>query len=67
MKEYLYSVSTKNKRTGEKIELLVWAENGDIATGKLAGVLFGYYCEHEWTGTGPVHEDNEIVSREARS
>lgn len=63
MKEYQYRVCAKRKATGDVINLYVWAENTDAATHKLCGVLFGHLCEYEWRGTGPVYENNEIVSR----
>lgn len=64
MKEYQYRVSAKCKDTGDIIKLYVWAENGEIATHKLCGVLFGYDCEYEWRGTCPMYENNKIVSRD---
>lgn len=64
MKEYEYRVSAKCKDTGDYINLYVWAENGDIATAKFAGVLFGHNCEYEWRGTSPMYENNQLISRE---
>lgn len=66
MKEYQYRVSAKCKDTGDCISLYVWAENGDIATAKLAGILFGYNCEYEWRGTSPMYENNQPISRAIR-
>ena len=39
MKEHLYSVGLEHKKTGERIDLQVWARNTDEATHKLTGVL----------------------------
>lgn len=64
MKEYLYSVGVKHKKTGEKINLYVWAQNVDEATHSLTGSLIGYDREYAWTGSGPVYENNKIVERE---
>lgn len=64
MKEYLFGVSVKHKRTGEKIALYVWAKNVDDATHSLCGSLIGYKCEYEWCGSSPVYENNQNVMRE---
>lgn len=66
MKEHLYSVGLEHKQTGERIDLQVWARNTDEATHKLTGVLIGYSCPYRWTGSGPVYENNKIVTREAK-
>lgn len=63
MKERLYSVGLKHKKTGEKTNLYVWAKNVDDATHSLCGSLIGYDREYEWTGSGPVYENNKIVER----
>ena len=64
MKEKLYSVGIRHKKTGERTKLFIWAENVDKATHCLCGTLIGYKCEYEWTGTSPVYEKNELVTRE---
>lgn len=66
MKEHLYQVGMKDKRTGEKIELRIWAKNTDEATHKVTTALFGANGEYSWTGSGPVYKNNELVSREAK-
>lgn len=66
MKKYLYTVGMKDKRTGEKINLRIWAANTDEATGKVTGALFGMYGEYVWTGSGPVYEDNKLFEREEK-
>lgn len=66
MKEFLYQVGIKDKKTGEKMHLRVWAKNTDEATHKLTGALFGYYAEYEWTGTGPLYENNKLIEREVK-
>lgn len=66
MKEYLYSVGMKDKRTGEKINLRIWAQNTDEATHKVTNALFGAYGEYSWTGSGPLYENNELIEREVK-
>ena len=66
MKEYLFSVSIKHKKTGEKINLLVWSENVDSATYSLCGSLIGHNCEYEWRGSYPTYNNNKIVEREIK-
>lgn len=63
MTEHLYSIGMKDKRTGEKINLRIWAKNTDEATHKVCGILLGAYCEYIWTGSGPLYENNELISR----
>ncbi len=60
---YLYSVGVINKRTGDKMNVEVWAENNDEATHKLTDALFGADGSYRWAGTGPVYENNQIVSK----
>lgn len=64
MKQYLYNVGMKHKKTGQKIDLMVWAENVDEATHKVTGAIGGYRGEYSWTGSGPEYENNELVTRE---
>ena len=64
MKQNLYRVSLKNKRTNETLQLLVWSDNVDNATHSLCGILIGYNCEYSWIGSGPVYENNQLVTRE---
>lgn len=64
MKEYLFSVSIKHKKTRKKLSLYVWAKNVDDATHSLCGSLIGYNCEYEWCGSSPVYESNKHVERE---
>lgn len=64
VKQYLYSVGMKHKKTGQKIDLMVWAENVDEATHKVTGAIGGYRDEYSWTGSGPEYENNELVTRE---
>ena len=64
MMQYLYNVTMKHKSTGEKIKLKDWAENVDEATHKVTGVIGGYLGEYSWIGSGPEHENNEIIFRE---
>lgn len=64
MKEHLYSVGIQHKETGEKIDLLVWAKNTEEATHKLTGTLIGYTCQYRWCGSGPVYENNRLVTRD---
>lgn len=63
MTEYLYQVDLRNKTTGERLHLNVWAENTDAATHKLTGTLIGPKCEYAWTGTGPLYENNKLIER----
>ena len=64
MKQYLYNVGMKHKKTGQKIDLMVWAENVDEATHKVTGAIGGYRGEYSWTGSVPEYENNELVTRE---
>ena len=64
MTEQLFRVSMKHNQTGEKLSLYVWAENVDKATGQLCGVLLGHDREYSWLGSGPVYENNEVITRE---
>lgn len=66
MKEYLYSIGMKDSRTGEKIHLRVWGKNVDDATNKITSALLGYRGEYVWTGSGPLYENNEVISRDAK-
>ena len=63
MKEYLYEVGLRDKKTGEKIKLRVWAFDTTEATRKVATALFGFGGEYAWTGSGPIFENNCIVFR----
>lgn len=58
----LYSVGMRHIKTGEKVNLEVWAENVDEATHK-CNFLFNYNGEYHWTGSGPVYKDNQLVSK----
>ena len=64
MKEHLYEVGLQDKRTGEKINLRIWAENTDAATHKITSALLGAHGEYRWTGSGPLYENNKLISRE---
>lgn len=66
MKEYLYSIGMKDSRTGEKMCLRVWGKNVNDATAKITSALFGYHGEYVWSGSGPLYENNEIISRDAK-
>lgn len=67
MKEYKWSVGLRHKATREKLNVTVWASKNEDATHKLCGVLIGPECEYEWTGTGPVYENNQRVERGAQT
>lgn len=67
MKEYKWSVGLRHKTTREKLNVTVWAPKNEDATHKLCGILIGPECEYEWTGTGPIYENNQTVSREAQT
>lgn len=65
MKEILYRVGIRHRKTGEELTLHVWAENNHKATAKLAGSLFGPECVYRWTGTGPEHDERgNVITRE---
>ena len=66
MKEYKWSVGLRHKATGTRLDVHVWAPTNDAATHSLCGVLIGPECDYEWTGTGPIYENNKTVEREAR-
>lgn len=61
-REVLYSVGIQHKKTGEKLNLEVWAENVDKATNELRGVI-SYNTMYRWTGTSPLYENNDVISR----
>ena len=64
--ERLWSVGLLNKRTHNRLRLLVWAETQTAAEDKLRGVLFGDGCEYELRNTipEPYLEGDGPVSRE---
>lgn len=64
MKENLYTVGLKDRRTGENLDLRIWAETTDAATHKITNALFGACGEYVWRGTGPLYENNKLISRE---
>ena len=64
MYEYKWSVGIRHKATHEKLNLTVWAPTNNEASHKLCGVLIGPECDYEWTGTGPIYENNQTVRRE---
>lgn len=65
MKQTLYRVGIKHRKTGEEIKLRVWATNNNEATHSLNDVLIGPGCEYRWTGTGPEHDDRgNLITRE---
>lgn len=51
-----FEVGIRNKKTGEKINLVVIANNVDEATHSLVGKVIGPECEYEWLGSGPHYE-----------
>ena len=61
--EHLYSVGMVDQQTGEKVNIKVWAETTDKATHKLTSALFGAYGPYRWTGTGPLYENNKVITR----
>ena len=65
MKQTLYRVGIKHKKTGEEIKLRVWATSNSEATASLHGSLIGAECEYRWTGTGPdADELGHNITRE---
>lgn len=65
MKQILYRVGIKHKKTGEEIKLQVWAEDNHQATSRISSALFGPGCEYRWTGTGPEHDERgNLITRE---
>lgn len=66
MTEMLFRVCMKHKTTGEKINLIVWAEDVDKATEKIVNSFGGYSGEYTWTGSGPEIWGNEVIKREAK-
>lgn len=62
--EQLFSVGIQHIKTGEKINLEVWAKNVHEATHGLRGVI-DWNTQYRWTGSGPVYDDNgKIITRE---
>ena len=64
MKQILFRVGMKNKKTNERISLKVWGENVDDATHKVVSAIGGYYGEYSWCGSSPEYENNNLVTRE---
>lgn len=64
MKQHLYRVCMRHDKTGERLNLMVWAENVDEATHKVTGAIGGYRGEYSWIGSGPEYENNQLVTRE---
>lgn len=65
MKEIQYSVLLTHKKSGNKLRLQVWAENGSRATAQFAGVLLGPDREYVWRGTEPEHDAaGNVIMRE---
>lgn len=65
MKEILYGVGIKHKKTGDEIKLRVWATNNNAATHSLNKTLIGPGCEYRWTGTGPEYDARgNLITRE---
>ena len=67
MYEYKYRIGLLHKATGKTLHLEVWAKNVDEATHKLCGVLIGFNCEYEWTGSGLLYENKEVIRRDAKN
>lgn len=65
MKEYKWSVGLRHKATRARLCVCVWAPTNDAATHALCGSLIGPECEYDWTGTGPVYENNRTVCRDS--
>lgn len=63
MTEQLFSVGIQHIKTGERINLEVWAKNVNEATMGLEGVI-SWNTQYRWTGSGPVYRNNAIVTRE---
>lgn len=64
MKEILYIVHMKDKKTGENLELKVWGKNCEDATSKINN-LFCYGAWYMWTGTEPMRDDKgEVIKRD---
>jgi len=65
MKQQLFEVGIQHIRTGEEINLQVWAKNVNEATHELHGVI-GPYTEYRWIGTCAIYQNNKIVTREVQ-
>ena len=63
-KEHLYQVCLMHKKTGERLNLQVWAQNSDEATHKLTGSLIGYHCQYDWRGTSVLYDNNLPISQD---
>lgn len=64
MQEQLFSVGIQHIKTGERINLEVWAKNVNEATMNLSGVI-SWNTQYRWTGSGPVYDDNgKVITRE---
>ena len=65
MMQKLFRVSVKEKRTGERLRIYVWAQNVDEATHSLTGSVIGPDCRYDWTGSGPEHDEKgNLIIRE---
>lgn len=63
MKEQLFSVGIQHIKTGERINLEVWAKNVHEATIGLHGVI-SWNTQYRWTGSGPAHDENgKVITR----
>lgn len=58
-KERLYEVGMKNRKTGERLTLIVRGYDVDDATRRVTNGLFGYMGPYIWTGSGPHYEEKE--------
>lgn len=66
MKQRLFRVSLRNKKTGNRSRVYVWAGNVDEATHSLTGTLIGPNNEYIWEGSGPEYDERgNLIEREA--
>lgn len=64
MTEQLFSVGIQHIKTGERINLEVWAKNVHEATHGLRGVI-DWNTQYRWTGSGPVYDNSgKVITRE---
>ena len=63
MKEYLFRVNFKSKKTTFKSYLDIWAPNATVALKRLCYVV-GADAEYELVGVNPVIENGKQMERE---
>lgn len=64
LREHMYEVVIRDKRTGENLNLRVWARTENDAPMSVA--LLGINREYSWLSTEPIYENNQLITREIK-